>query len=166
MIEKNGDARGSTFVVNLIVKRSLNQTQAASDLPYQLTKGPSKCLNDWKILVVDDSEDNRTLMKVLLEREGAIVDLASGADEGIEKAHASNFDLVLMDIQMPNVDGYQALARLRQESYRKPIFALTAHTMKEERDRALAAGFSGHISKPINASALVDTLIAHARQWH
>ena len=117
-----------------------------------------------KVLVVDDSEDNRVLMKILLEKEGALVHEASSGLVGIKKVHEFSYDVVLMDIQMPEVDGYETLRRLREENYKKPVFALTAHTMKEDRDRAMVAGFTGHISKPVNLAVLVDTLLSYAQK--
>ncbi|MEK6555058.1 MAG: response regulator, partial [Bdellovibrionota bacterium] len=162
-IEKNSNVRGTTFLVKLITAKAAQQSEDSVVETVSSAKVVAKRLNDWSILVVDDSEDNRLLMKVLLEREGAIVHEASSGRGAIRKAHESDYDVVLMDIQMPELDGYQALAELRNQNYKKPIFALTAHTMKEEKDRALAAGFSGHIAKPVNRGAVVETLLAHSR---
>jgi CheY-like chemotaxis protein len=64
---------------------------------------------------------------------------------------------------MLGMDGYQALARLRAEQYKKPIFALTAHAMKEEKNRIVAKGFSGHIAKPVDPRELIDSLLASTR---
>jgi CheY-like chemotaxis protein len=68
------------------------------------------------------------------------------------------YDIVLMDIQMPNMDGYEAARALRQAGYKKPIVALTAHAMPEERARTLAAGFDGHLTKPINLSEMIEVI--------
>ncbi|MGZ5279574.1 MAG: response regulator, partial [Pseudobdellovibrionaceae bacterium] len=165
-IEKNENIRGTTFLVQLIATRSIQQPDNPLAASVPTVKSVTKRLKGWSILIVDDLEDNRMLLKILLEREGAIIHEASSGEEGIRKAHEYNFDLILMDIQMPELDGYQALAKLRSQNYKKPIFALTAHTMKEEKDRALAAGFSGHISKPVNPKTIVETLLAHARSLH
>ncbi len=129
-------------------------------------KSVAKPLNGWTILVVDDVEDNRLLMKALLEREGAVIYSAGSGEEAILSVHNRSYDAILMDIQMPGLDGYQALAEARSENYKKPVFALTAHSMKEEIDRALAAGFSGRFSKPVNSKKLAETLLAHAQRLH
>ncbi len=163
-IEKNNKAHGTTFLVELVANKSATEADPQPQVPSLGKNVRKKRLQDWKILVVDDAEDNRVLMRIFLEREGVLVDEASSGEEAIRKAQARDYDVVLMDIQMPNMDGYEALERLRSAQYRKPIFALTAHTMKEERDRALAAGFTGHISKPVVPGVLVDTLISHTRR--
>ncbi len=163
-IEKNSNTIGSTFLIKLIVKKSSDQDSHNISTQVTTLGKAQQRLRGWHILVVDDAEDNRLLLRVLLEREGAIVDQANSGNDGILKAKASGYDLILMDIQMPGMDGYQTLAKLRDEGFKKPIFALTAHTMKEERNRALAAGFTGHISKPVNPTILLETLVAHSRQ--
>ncbi len=165
-IADSRNAKGSTFIVKLNVKKSLNIVDPViAELQQQSVK-KEKRLNGWKILVVDDSIDNRYLLKMFLEREGAISHEAPDAITGCRMALESDYDVVLMDIQMPEVDGYEALAMLRKENYKKPIYALTAHTLKEEKDRALAAGFTGHIGKPINSAILVDTLKSRTRHLH
>ncbi len=163
-IEKSISGHGTTFLVQLIVKKSLDRSDVTTAPVLQVTATQEKQLQGWHILVVDDLEDNRVLIRLLLERQGAVVHEAANGKEGIRIAQANNYDVILMDIQMPDLDGYEALAKLRRANYKKPIFALTAHTMKEERDRALAAGFTGHIAKPINPVVLVQTLVAHARR--
>lgn len=79
----------------------------------------------------------------------------------------NEYDTVLMDIQMPGIDGYEALAKLKRSNYQKPVLALTAHAMHEERIRALASGFSDHIPKPVNRNNLVEAILMHtSRQVH
>ncbi len=163
-IEQNSASCGTTFLVELVVTEAAEASRASHVTSSSVEPKPTKQLEGWSILVVDDSPDNRALIKILLEREGAVVSEASSGAEGIQKALDSKCDVVLMDIQMPDMDGYQALASLRSKNYRKPVFALTAHTLKEEKNRAQAAGFSGHISKPVNAAAAVETLLAHSRR--
>jgi CheY-like chemotaxis protein len=80
----------------------------------------------------------------------------------VTKALAGNFDVVLMDIQMPGTDGLEATAQLRRLGYRKPILALTAHAMKEEQGRCLKAGCDAHLSKPVNFKNLVKSIAAYA----
>ena len=114
-----------------------------------------------KILVVEDSPDNQMLFKRILVRSGAEADIAVDGAEGVEFALANTYDVVLMDIQMPRMDGTQAARKLRQAGYKVPIIALTAHAMKEERDRALRAGFSDFLSKPFQRDVLIEALLKH-----
>lgn len=115
-------------------------------------------LNDMKILIVEDSPDNQALLKILLSKAGATLEFASDGFEGVEKALMSEHDLVLMDIQMPKMDGYQALAELKRKGYSTPIIALTAHAMLEERAKAEAKGFSDFATKPIQRENFLSLL--------
>jgi CheY-like chemotaxis protein len=111
-----------------------------------------------KILVVDDSPDNRTLLSVILQDAGASVDSAQDGLQGVEKALTSSYDVVLMDIQMPRMDGYQAIEVLKGQGYPAPIIALTAHAMVEERERAKGKGFAAFMTKPIQRESLLNLL--------
>jgi signal transduction histidine kinase len=119
-------------------------------------------LDDLRVLVVDDSPDNRNLLSRIIGRFGALVDTASDGSEAVAKALAGDFDVVLMDIQMPGTDGLEATAQLRRQGYRKPILALTAHAMKEEQGRCLNAGCNAHLSKPVNFKNLVKSIAVYA----
>ena len=111
-----------------------------------------------KILVVEDSPDNQELMQVLLQEAGANVEIASDGIEGVDKALNNEYDAILMDIQMPRMDGHEASKILRGRGYQPPVVALTAHAMKEERDRCLKSGFSDFLTKPIQQDLIVSTL--------
>lgn len=113
-----------------------------------------------RILVVDDSEDNRILVQMFLKGVGAKVEFAENGREGMDKAMAGEFDAVLMDIQMPVVDGLEATKQLRKQGYRKPIIAFTANAMREERERCREAGCEDYLSKPIDRNVLIRTLRA------
>ncbi|WP_176736306.1 response regulator [Oligoflexus tunisiensis] len=119
-------------------------------------------LDDIRVLVVDDSADNRNLLSRIIGRFGAMVDTASDGSEAVNKALGGNFDVVLMDIQMPGTDGLEATAQLRRQGYNKPILALTAHAMKEEQGRCLNAGCDAHLSKPVNFRSLVTSIAEYA----
>ena len=112
------------------------------------------------ILLAEDNPVNQRLAMRLLERRGHSVDLASSGREAIEWLERKNFDLILMDLQMPDIDGLQATAliREREKSHggRTPIVALTAHTMKGDRERCLEAGMDNYINKPIDAVTFLE----------
>lgn len=108
-----------------------------------------------KVLLVEDSEDNQVIVSRFLTLEGAKVDVASNGVEGVDKALHGDHDLVLMDIQMPKLDGYGAISQLRDRGFKKPIIALTAHGMIEDRKRCLEIGSNDHLTKPINRSHLI-----------
>ena len=112
-----------------------------------------------RILLVEDAEDNQFLIRQFLNRTGAEIEIANNGHEGVGKALGSKFDAVLMDIQMPIVDGYEATKRLRAAGYDRPIIALTAHALIEERDNALRTGCDGHLTKPIDRKQLIDSLV-------
>ncbi|RZA24367.1 MAG: response regulator [Proteobacteria bacterium] len=106
------------------------------------------------VLVADDSEDNLFLIRRMLTKMGLTVSTASNGIIACRMALEGNFDLVLMDIQMPEMDGYEATKALRQQGYSKPIIALTAHAMSQERELTAAAGCDAHLTKPINRNEL------------
>jgi signal transduction histidine kinase/DNA-binding response OmpR family regulator len=113
-----------------------------------------------KILLVEDSEDNQTLVSRYLKGAGAVVELADNGLDAVEAAIDGDHDVILMDIQMPILDGHEATARLRQAGYTRPIVALTAHAMRDERERALKGGFDEYLTKPLQRAALIKTLRA------
>ncbi len=109
-----------------------------------------------KILVVDDNQDNRELVvKVLQSKNYQMIEAADG-EEALEKAVSESPDLILMDISIPGIDGYEVTRRLksREEFRNVPIIALTAHVMKGDREKALNAGCEGYIAKPFSIHEL------------
>ncbi len=117
-----------------------------------------------RILVVEDSEDNQLLVKLFLNREGIKVDFANNGQEGVDQALAcDDYDAILMDMQMPIKDGYRATTELRERGYVKPIIALTAHAMKDDRERCLNAGCSDYMTKPVDSKALAETITRHVQ---
>lgn len=107
------------------------------------------------ILVVEDNLFNQKLVRLGLERAGASVELAEHGQAGVTKAQGGAFDLILMDMQMPVLDGYAATRLLRQRGFDRPIVALTAHALEEERTKCLEAGCTAFVSKPIDLDHLV-----------
>ena len=111
-----------------------------------------------RVLLVEDSVDNQLLVKLLLAKAGISVDVANNGAEGVEMAGKNDYDVVLMDMQMPVLDGYAATSQLRHDGYDKPIIALTAHAMAEDRSRILELGCNAYLTKPIDARLLIETL--------
>jgi CheY-like chemotaxis protein len=122
---------------------------------------PPNALRNIRVLLVEDSADNQTLIWRYLSKQGASVEIADNGLEGMRKALESNHDVVLMDMQMPIMDGYTATANLRAQNYEKPIIALTAHAMADISKKCRAIGCTDFLSKPINARELVDTILRH-----
>ena len=117
-----------------------------------------KALSGLKVLLIEDSDDNQLLITLYLQREGAEVKSASDGAEGVELALSENFDVLLMDIQMPILDGHEATKKLRRANYTKPIVALTAHAMKAEQNKCFESGFTEFLTKPIQKDALIEVL--------
>ncbi len=108
------------------------------------------------ILYIEDNPENRLLMRRVLMAEGYAVEEASDGNSGLQKASESPPDLILMDINLPEIDGYEVTARLKQlpNMTGVPIIAVTANVMKGDREKTLAAGCDGYIQKPIDVDLL------------
>ncbi len=117
-----------------------------------------------RILLVEDSPDNQKLIGIYLKAAGYQFDIADNGKAGVEKAMANHYDVVLMDIQMPVMDGHAAVRMMRSNGYQGPIIALTAHAMTEERARAKVSGFTDYLTKPLEREKLlasIGNLISH-----
>jgi PAS domain S-box-containing protein len=116
-----------------------------------------------KILLVEDNEINQQVARELLERVGAIVTVANNGREGVDAVLADDYDAVLMDVQMPVMDGYEATGAIRQlpQRARLPIIAMTANAMPQDREQCAAAGMNAHVAKPIDPDQLYAVLGTH-----
>jgi signal transduction histidine kinase/DNA-binding NarL/FixJ family response regulator len=126
-----------------------------------------RLLDGVRVLVVDDSEVNLDVTKRILELEGALVSVAINGLEGVERiqAHPHDFEIVLMDVQMPVLDGYAATGRIRRELglVDLPVIALTAGALSSERQSALSAGMDDFVVKPFDAPRLIRSILRHVR---
>jgi CheY-like chemotaxis protein/two-component sensor histidine kinase len=125
---------------------------------YQLTFG--KALKDKEILLVEDNDINQLVAKDILEQAGIHVSIASNGEEAIKYVHSNKFDAVLMDVQMPIMDGYKATEIIRQtyQSSELPIIAMTANALKGDREKSIEAGMNDYITKPIDPRVMFETL--------
>jgi len=115
------------------------------------------------VLVVEDNDKNMKLLRDVLQASGFATLEATTAEDGIELALAHTPSLVLMDVQLPGMDGIQALARLRSDDRTAsvPVLALTAQAMHGDRERFLEAGFDGYLSKPVDVTELISVVRTH-----
>jgi two-component system, cell cycle response regulator DivK len=113
-----------------------------------------------KILLVEDNEMNRDMLSRRLQRRGFEVALAVDGEEGLALARSEQPDLILMDMSLPIVDGWEATRRLKADPATRaiPIIALTAHAMADDRDKALEAGCDGYDTKPIELPRLLEKI--------
>lgn len=119
-----------------------------------------------KILYIEDNEQNMYLVTFLLEKHGYTVSQALDGQEGINKAGAEKPDLILLDIQLPKMDGYTVAHNLRKnpDLAATPIVAVTSYAMAGDRDKAIAAGCNGYIEKPINPDIFIQQVEQHLQQ--
>jgi PAS domain S-box-containing protein len=167
VLTESSPGQGSTFTITVesgqSPKRTLlyqnSQTESEggeADKPSQLSRPH---LKPTKVLLVEDLPDNRVLICSLLKKLGVEVDWAENGCEGLRKALAGNYDVIFMDLQMPVMDGYEATLELRKRGYGKPIVAVTAHAMNEDRERVIQSGFTAHLTKPLDQHSLWKSLV-------
>jgi len=120
----------------------------------------NSAMSKGRILVVEDNMDNYELVRFVLERAGYDVFLAMNGRDGVAAARLQKPDLILMDLSMPEMDGWMAAEKLKADEITKsiPLYALSAHTLPSDRKRALDAGCDGYISKPIHMAGFLDII--------
>jgi two-component system CheB/CheR fusion protein len=155
-----GDTKSATWIDDVAYKE-ISQRGSAESPSDSAKVAVEMRLSGIRVLLVDDFEDNQKLIRLMLENVGAQVEVANDGADGVKKALAGHFDIVLMDIQMPVMTGYEATATLRVKGYSQPIVALTAHAMKGELERCIASGCDGYIAKPITKEQLILSIEQH-----
>jgi signal transduction histidine kinase/CheY-like chemotaxis protein len=149
---KRGKAGVDHAAPPLVTRHSLREQRSLSPT--------SRALN---ILVAEDNPINQTVARRLLEKAGHRVVLADNGQRAVDAVFSERFDVVLMDVQMPVLDGFEAVAEIRRREAiaghgRIPIVAMTAHAMSGDRDRCLAAGMDGYVGKPIRPAELMEAI--------
>ncbi len=155
------EGEGTVFEVVLPFEISLNRGPESKSIAHQ----EFKSLEGKRMLLAEDNEMNQKLVIMYLRKFNVQIDLAENGAQAIKAAMVNDYDLILMDVQMPEVDGLEATREIRKLSSKKgqvPIVAMTAHAFKEEVENCFAAGMNAHISKPIDKQAflvLISSLV-------
>ena len=144
---------GSIAGINLICPSKSDLDQEAEEEQRVAIELPNL-----RVLLVDDGEENRDLMSVVLKEAGATFETAENGLQAYESALKNDWDVILMDMQMPVMDGYTATRKLREQGYDKPIVALTAHAMQQSEQECCDAGCSHFLTKPVDFDLLITTL--------
>ncbi|CAN5664481.1 hypothetical protein BH10BDE1_BH10BDE1_15580 [soil metagenome] len=153
----NLPGQGSTFVIQIRYVLGAAVPAPIADAKPTVSTG-GKELAGLSILVVEDSKDNQLLADLFLTEAGARVSFADNGQIGVATATREEFDLILMDIQMPVMDGYSATRELRRRGCHAPIIALTGYAMKEDQDKCMGAGCNAYVSKPFNSLTLIQSV--------
>lgn len=153
---------GSRFRLTLYIEEiqtpMISNLNAVQDYQQSSIEQPRIAIQNARVLLAEDSVDNEILIRSFLQAAHIKIDVANNGLEALEMALRGNYDCILMDIQMPKMDGLEATKQLRSRGFKKPIIALTAHALMEEVDRSLAAGCDIHLTKPINRKLLLETI--------
>jgi CheY-like chemotaxis protein len=162
---------GSTFAFEVTFPRA---EASAKDKPVasRPESVPDHCSSRYRVLVAEDNRVNQLLIEKLLVREDHDVTIVSNGREALDALESLRFDVVLMDVQMPEMDGFEAVSRWREREssgrVRVPVVAMTAHAMSGDRERCLEAGMDAYVSKPIQPAKLFDAIedaISSARDF-
>ena len=153
---------GSRFAFTLVLDEPDDATALAGPAPTRIDADSRRRLRGARVLVVEDNETNQQVARELLESAGVRVEIARDGREALDAVVAAPFDAVLMDVQMPEMDGLEATRRIRELPQLKnlPIIAMTAHAMRGDHEKSLDAGMNAHVTKPIDSRELLATLAA------
>ena len=166
---ESAPGEGSTFTVTIPTGdiSGVNLLQSPGEVICEERAGTrwtpgAGALRGVKILLAEDSIENQEFLRTVLGNAGAEVEVVENGRLAIERAQTGTFDVVLMDMNMPEMDGYEATRRFRDGGYQRPILALTANAMSGDSERCLAAGCNAHLAKPIDRRQLIETVAQYA----
>jgi PAS domain S-box-containing protein len=166
-----GEGQGATFIVQLPASHAPEAPRERAESTAD--PAPARSLRGLKVLIVDDDADSRELMDRVLTDSGATVSAAASATEALALLQSQRPDVMVSDIGMPDVDGFELLKRIRalapEQGGATPAVALTAFARNEDRQRAAGAGYAVHLAKPVESARLIETVAmvtGHAREGH
>lgn len=157
VLAESTPGKGCLFVISVLVSMpvdSQHDDAALSPILRQVVDLPKGL----RVLVVEDTLDIQDLLRRTLENAGAQVAVASDGKEGVDLANSQYFDIILLDMHMPNVNGYEAASRLRSAGYTAPIIALTAFAMTQDREKCFSVGCNDFLAKPVETHLLLSTV--------
>ena len=161
---KSQVGKGSIFSLSLPANTDietqdqLDKYEVACEVNSEQYENEGSISYDGNVLVVEDCKTNQFLARLLLEKQGLDVSIADSGKEAIDMVSNGSFDLIFMDIQMPEMNGYKATGILRKKGIKTPIVALTANAMKGDSDKCLKAGCDDYLTKPLDRKALLEIL--------
>jgi len=159
---------GQGTIFTITIDSGLSQIQAltATSVKPACKLGPCRGrLDHRRVLLVDDSQDNLFLVTNFLQGAGAEVIAVGGGKEAIVQVERGGFDVIVMDLQMPGIDGFMATQEIRRRGYQGPVIALTAHGFSEVKERCFAHGLDDHVLKPVDPDELVRVLLKYCQRF-
>ena len=160
---KSEQGQGSQFILTLPSGitgkiKMINAHETSAPLPDNSLDNLQIKQLSGKILLAEDIKDNQDLISMYVRQTGAHLDIVSNGEDAIKEALKNDYDLILMDMQMPKMDGLEAISILRKQDYTKPIVSLTANALLSDQEKCLNAGANQFLAKPINLNEFYDTL--------
>ncbi|OQA02732.1 MAG: Autoinducer 2 sensor kinase/phosphatase LuxQ [Planctomycetes bacterium ADurb.Bin401] len=153
--------KGSTF--KLVVPADIIVPKEQANSSYTLNPDEYTGRFSGRVLVVDDAPANQTLLKCILDKLGFTSTIAADGLQAMDAVTNQEFDLVLMDMQMPNMNGFETTKRLQAFGFKNPVIAMSASLMNEDEEKCRQIGCDDYISKPINHSALIEIICRYIK---
>lgn len=168
VLVESSPGKGSTFQLSIPTLPRGNPATVATEIEDRVADSEERAswprFDGVRVLVAEDNLDNQEMLTRFLAEQGAIVELAGNGRAALNMARTGEYQVILMDVQMPELDGYEVTRALRTENIHTPIIALTAHAMSDERERCLASGCNEFLTKPLNVKKLIHTVHKHVTQ--